>query len=72
MQGLPSILSLSHNELNEFNITEAQMLGYSYHDLKITLKSNFWCENDTILSLCVQHYYGLHYHYTTLLYHRFR
>ena len=31
MQGLPSILSLFCNELNNFNNTEARMLDYIYH-----------------------------------------
>ena len=31
MQGLPSILSLFHNEFNEFNNTGAQMLDSFYH-----------------------------------------
>ena len=31
MHGLPSILSLFRNELNEFNNTRAQMLDHNYH-----------------------------------------
>ena len=31
MRGLPSILSLFHNEFNKFNNTRAQMLDYNYH-----------------------------------------
>ena len=31
MPGLPSILSLFHNEFNKFNITGAQMLDFIYH-----------------------------------------
>ena len=39
MQGLPSILSLFHNEFNKFNNTVAQMLDSIYH--MQTLKSYF-------------------------------
>ena len=31
MRGLPSILSLFHNELNKFNKTRARMLDSIYH-----------------------------------------
>ena len=31
MQGLPSILSLFHNQFNEFNNTRARMLDSIYH-----------------------------------------
>ena len=31
MRGLPSILSLYHNEFNNFNITRAGMLDSIYH-----------------------------------------
>ena len=56
MPGLPSILSLFHNKFNKFNNTRAGMLD-SY-DIKITLKSHFWCKNVIIMSLCTQRCYG--------------
>ena len=40
MQGLPSNLSLFHNEFNKFNDTRARMLDSIYHmTIKITGKS---------------------------------
>ena len=42
MQGLPSILSLSHNDFNKFNNTRARMLDSIYHmTLKILNKHYF-------------------------------
>ena len=41
MRGLPSILSLFHNEFNKFNNTRARMLDTIYH-MTNTLKSHFW------------------------------
>ena len=42
MRGLPSILSLFHNEFNKFNNTGAGMLDFIYHmPLQIFLKSFF-------------------------------
>ena len=41
MRGLPSILSLFHNEFNKFNNTRARML-YSLYHMTNTLKSHFW------------------------------
>ena len=40
MRGLPSILSLFHNEFNKFNNTRARMLDSIYlsYDIKISLK----------------------------------
>ena len=35
MQGLPSILSLVHNEFNKFNNTGAGMLDYIYMTLRL-------------------------------------
>ena len=40
MRGLPSILSLFHNELTKFNNTRARMLDSIYH-MTNTLKSQF-------------------------------
>ena len=57
MRGLPSILSLFHNELDKFNNTRAQMLDSIYH-MTNTLKSHFWRKNIMILSLCTQRFYG--------------
>ena len=34
MRGLPSILSLFHNEFNKFNNTGARMLDLIYHTIK--------------------------------------
>ena len=39
--GLPSILSLFHNEFNKFNNTRVRMLDSIYH-MTNTLKSHFW------------------------------
>ena len=50
MRGLPSILSLFHNEFNKFNYTRARMLDSIYH-MTNTLKSHFWHKNVIILSL---------------------
>ena len=36
MRGLPSVLSLFHNELNKFNYTRARMLG-SINHMKLRL-----------------------------------
>ena len=44
MRGLPSILSLFHNEFNKFNNTRVQMLDSIYH-MTNTLKSHFWRKN---------------------------
>ena len=42
MRGLPSILSLFHNEFNEFNETGARMLDFHLsYNFKIALKSHF-------------------------------
>ena len=42
MCGLPSILSLFHNEFNKFNETGARMLDfYLSYNFKIALKSQF-------------------------------
>ena len=55
MQGLPSILSLFRNELNEFNNTRARMLDSIYH----MIKSHF-CRKNVIILLCTQRCYGRH------------
>ena len=59
MRGLPSILSLFRSELNKFNNTRARMLDSIYH-MTNTLKSDFWCKNVIVLSLCTQRCYGRH------------
>ena len=59
MRGLPSILLLFRNEFNKFNNTGARMLDSIYH-MTNTLKSNFWCKNVIILSLCALRCYGRH------------
>ena len=46
MRGLSSILSLFHNEFNKFKNTRARMLDSIYGDIKIALKSHFWCEKN--------------------------
>ena len=51
MQGLPSVLSLFHNEFDKFNNIGAQMLDYIYY---MILKSLFWYKNVKVLSLCKQ------------------
>ena len=48
MRGLPSILSLFHNEYYKFNNTIARMLDSIYH-MTNTLKSRFWRSNVVIL-----------------------
>ena len=61
MQGLLSILSNFRNKLNKFNNTRAQMFKfYVSYDIKITLKTHFFRNYVTILSLCTQHCYGRH------------
>ena len=59
MRDLPSILSLFRNEFNKCNNTRARMLDSIYH-MTNTLKSDFWCKNVIILSLCTQRCYGRH------------
>ena len=62
MRGLPSILSLFHNEFNKFNNTGARMLDSIYH---VTLRLRWYlifgikCYNYK-MSLCTQRYYGCH------------
>ena len=52
MLGLPSMLSLFHNEFNKFNITRARMLDSFYqYDIKIALISHFCRKN--VLTLCI-------------------
>ena len=53
MRSLPSILSIFLIEFNKFNNARARMLDYIYH-MTNTLKSDFWCKNVIILSLCTQ------------------
>ena len=62
MRGLSSILCVFRNEFNnKFNNTRARMLDSIYqYDIKITLKSYFWCKKVIIASLCTQPCYGLH------------
>ena len=59
MQGLPSILSLFRNEVNNFNNTRARRLDSIYH-ITNTLKSHFLSKNVMILSSCTQRFYGRH------------
>ena len=59
MRGLPSILSLFHNEFNKFNNTRVRMLDSIYH-MTNTLKSDFLRKNVIILLLCTQPSYGRH------------
>ena len=55
MRGLLIILSLFRNEFNKFNNTGTRMLdSILSYDIKITLKSHFYCKNVIILSLCIQ------------------
>ena len=56
MLGLPSILSLFHNEFNKLNNTRARTLD----SIKITLKSHFCSKNVMIWSVCTQRCYGRH------------
>ena len=50
MRGLSRILSLFHNEFDEFNNTRARMLDSIYHMiLKNILKSIFWRESVRVL-----------------------
>ena len=50
MRGLLSILSLFRNEFNKYNNTGAGTLdSYLSYDIKIILKSYFWCENVRVL-----------------------
>ena len=61
MQGLPSILSLFHNDFNKFNNTRVSVLRfYLSYDIKNTLKAHFWRKNAIFLSLCTQPCYGRH------------
>ena len=59
MRGLPNIISLFRNELNNFNNTRARMLDSIYY-MTNTLKSHFWRKNVIILSLCAQRCYRRH------------
>ena len=59
MEGLPSILSLFHNEFNKFNNTRARIISSIYY-ITNTLKSHFWHKNVIILSLCMQRCYVRH------------
>ena len=45
MRGLPSILSLFHNEFNKFNNTGARKLDSIYHMTSKLIKISFLCEN---------------------------
>ena len=59
MRGLPSILSLFHNEFNKLNNNNTRMLDSFYH-MTNTLKSDFVRKNVIILSLCTQSCYVHH------------
>ena len=55
MRGLPSILSLFCNELNDINKNKStNVIFYLSYDIKITLKSHFCRKYVIILSLCTQ------------------
>ena len=56
MRGLPSILSLFHNEFNKFDNTRARMLDSIYH-MTNTLKNISGVKNVMNLSLCTQRCY---------------
>ena len=56
MRGLPSILSLFHNEFNEFNNTRSRMLDSIYH---MTLRL-LWNLISGVKTLYTQRYYGRH------------
>ena len=58
MRGLPSILSLFHNEFNNFNNTRA--LFFLSNDIRITWIYHFERKKVIILSLCTQRCYGRH------------
>ena len=59
MRGLPSILSLFHNEFNKFNKTRARMLDFIYHMAFRLLRSLISAVKDIIiLSLRTQRCYG--------------
>ena len=62
MRGLSSILSLYHNEFNKSDNIGARVLDSIYHNIKITLKSQFCHKNVIILSLllCTLRCYGRH------------
>ena len=55
MRGMPSILSLFHNEFNKLNNTRARMLDSIHH----MIKSHF-CLKNVIILLCTQRCYGRH------------
>ena len=61
-RGLPSILSLFHNEFDKFNKTRARML-YSIYHMTLTILRNLisGVKNVIILSICTQRCYGRHY-----------
>ena len=51
MRGLPSILSLFHNEFNKFNkYISTNVRFYLSYDINIIIKSYFWREN--VKSFC--------------------
>ena len=52
IRGLPSILSLFHNEFNKFNNTRARMLDPIYHMALDHFEPHFWRKNVIILLLC--------------------
>ena len=52
MRGLPSILSLFHNEFNKFNNTSARLLDPIYHMALDHFELHFWRKNVIILLLC--------------------
>ena len=62
MRGLPNILSLLRQEFNKLNNTGSTNVKFYLSDnIKITLKSHFWCQNVKILPFFMQHYNGQQY-----------
>ena len=65
MQGLPSILSLFHNNFNKFHNTGAGMLDSNYHKTLKLLKNHILGFETKIFQSFTEHYNG--HHYITLL-----
>ena len=56
MRGLPSILSLFHNEFNKFNKNmSTNVRFYLSYDINIIMKSYFWREN--VKSFCHERHF---------------
>ena len=63
MRGLPSILSLFHNEINKFNNLGAQMLDSIYHMTLKLIKNHIFCWKMSRFCNLMQRYNGCHYIY---------